>query len=101
MRFAILLTASLFLSGCKLTSAPQWPKEVTEHYYFVLGQDGTPFCFMSKILSSSPQYLLDEANEVPLEKCDGLSGYLPHDMKSVISYKDRTVEWSVKHCKKK
>ena len=105
MLLKTLLTLSLLLlSSCKsFTSAPSWPGTVKAHFYLTFTQDITtkeiiPHCYSFLILDTYP-YTLEEPIEINPLACEGLSGYLPKEMKLMTNYADQVNEWAVKHCK--
>jgi len=100
MRFVILLTLALFLTSCKLKpSAPEWPREVKSQFALVFDENGEAFCFSYEILSTEPYVLGEPIQLNDVRACNGLTGYLPVEMRKVIKYKDRSLEWVGKNCK--
>lgn len=98
MLIKILLTLSLILlSACK-SSFPEWPEKVKSHFYLAFDQAGEPHCFSYEIISTYP-YKLGEAVELSPLACEGLQGYLPHEMKDITSYANKVNAWVQKECK--
>jgi len=93
----ILLTLSLLLvAGCK-SSFPEWPERVQSHFAIVFDEQG-PHCYSYKIISKMP-YKLGEKIELDPMACQGLSGYLPHEMKDILNYSAEVDYWIKKECK--
>lgn len=100
MRFVIYCLLILICSSCALfPSAPKWPKHVNKNYSVVVIEKEA-FCFSYDIQSVEP-YVLGEPVEEPLEKCDGVTGFLPKDMKDVLTYKSKAEKWIGENCKEK
>ena len=93
-----LLTLSLLLvAGCK-ASFPTWPEAVQSHFFVAFDQAGEVHCYAYKIVSQYPYRIAEKMELTPLA-CDGLGGYLPHEMKDIMNYSGDVKAWVDKECK--
>lgn len=108
MLFKILSILSLILiSGCKtpqgLPPVPKWPSQVKSHFYLDFNEHGEPVCYSFEILSIDPYVLGEPILMNDAKACRGLSGFLPHEMKDIVDYKDQSLVWVkkvIERCKK-
>lgn len=98
MLLKTLLTLSLLtVVGCK-SSFPAWPESVQSHFFLAFDQAGAAHCYSYKIISQYPYKIAEKLELNPLA-CEGLSGYLPHEMKDMMNYSNDVKAWVDKECK--
>lgn len=95
----ILVASFVFLisfTACNALKFPEFPSSVKTQHMVVISE-GVGYCFEFEIISTNPYKISAEPKVVELMKCDGLSGFIPDNMKLVTNWVDDVQIWADKH----
>lgn len=88
----LLAVSSLVLFGCA-QSPPEFPR--LEYQYSTMKLSKGMSCVKWKITSLDP-YHIDDPEVLPIESCDGIGGFTPHDFNQVFNWASDMKAWAAK-----
>ena len=88
----LLVISSLFLFACS-QQPPDLPK--LEYQYSTLKLSKGMSCVRWQIMSMDP-YIVDNPVLLPIESCDGMGGFPPHDFNQVFNWVSDIKVWASK-----
>lgn len=96
MKTLLILGISLGLLGCAGSSMPEFP-DIKKHYVMLVF-GGQAVCNECDIISKIP-YKIGNCDEVELQRCHLMGGYLPADTQKLSNWLVDVKQWAEKQDK--